>query len=138
MKTTQETRPQTHWHALHLPLVFTEIAGAYEGLTSEEARKRLSQHGANRLRPPKARGPVPRFVTQFNNVLVYVLVMAGVITAALQHWVDSGVIFSVIVINAIIGFVQEGKAEQALEAIRNLLSQNANVCRGRAWHRGLL
>ena len=109
--------------------MFAEVASGHQGLTSDEARKRLAEHGANRLRPPKGRGAVLRFLAQFNNVLIYVLVIAGAITAGLQHWIDSGVIFGVVVVNAVIGFVQEGKAEQALEAIRSLLSQSAVVLR---------
>ncbi len=120
---------QTPWHALDLAEILAEVASGPKGLTGEDARKRLSEYGANRLRPPKGRGPVLRFLAQFNNVLIYVLVMAGAITAALQHWIDSGVIFGVVVVNAIIGFVQEGKAEQALEAIREMLSESANVLR---------
>jgi P-type E1-E2 ATPase len=69
-------------------------------------------------------------------VLIYVLIAAAVGTAFLQHWVDTGVIIGVVLINAIIGFIQEGKAEQALDAIRNMLSPKASgVARRPAAHR---
>src|SRR5690606_29663637 len=79
--------------------------------------------------PPARRSALVRFLMQFHNVLIYVLLAAGVITALLGHWVDSGVIFGVVVINAFVGFIQEGKAEQAMDAIRHMLSPRAAVLR---------
>lgn len=105
------------------------MSSSTEGLSQEEAQRRLQEFGPNRLRPAKKKGPVARFLGQFHNILIYVLLGAGAITAALGHWVDSGVIWGVVVINAVISFIQEGKAEKALEAIRNLLSQQAMVKR---------
>jgi magnesium-transporting ATPase (P-type) len=67
---------------------------------------------------------------QFHNLLIYVLLAAAGVTALLAHWVDTSVIVGVVVINAIIGFIQEGKAEQAMEAIRRMLSPEATVLRG--------
>lgn len=100
-----------------------------DGLSQQDAEQRLQQYGPNRLRPAQKKGPLARFLTQFHNVLIYVLIGAGLVTALLGHWVDSGVILGVVVINAIIGFIQEGKAEKALDAIRNMLSQQAMVKR---------
>jgi magnesium-transporting ATPase (P-type) len=70
-----------------------------------------------------------RFLYQFHNVLIYVLLIAAMVTTALAHWVDTGVILGVVLINALIGFIQEGKAERALDAIRHMLSQQASVSR---------
>src|SRR3569623_1196237 len=107
------------------------------GLTSAEVAERLDRYGANRLRPPARRGPLRRLLLQFHNVLIYVLLAAAAMTAALAHWVDAGVIVAVVVINALIGFIQEGKAEQAIKAIRGLLSQQAAVRRdGQLMHVG--
>ncbi|MDO9466670.1 MAG: cation-transporting P-type ATPase, partial [Thiobacillus sp.] len=75
-----------------------------------------------------------RLLLQFHNVLIYVLLAAGVITALLGHWLDSGVIFGVVVINAVIGFIQEGRAEEALDAIRDMLSPHAIVTRAGERH----
>jgi magnesium-transporting ATPase (P-type) len=100
-----------------------------QGLTANEAEKRLEQHGYNRLTPQKKRGPLLRFLQQFHNVLIYVLLVTGVVTAVLGHWVDSSVILLVVVINALIGFIQEGKAEKAMEAISGMLAAKASVRR---------
>jgi magnesium-transporting ATPase (P-type) len=116
-------------HTCDTDTAFRTVSSSAEGLTQADAHHRLQQFGPNRLRPAKKKGPLARFLAQFHNVLIYVLLGAGVITALLGHWVDSGVIIGVVVINAIIGFIQEGKAEKALDAIRNMLSQQAMVKR---------
>src|SRR5690606_162903 len=77
----------------------------------------------------KRRGPLLRLLMQFHNILLYVMMGAAVITAFLGHWVDTGVLLAAVVINAIIGFIQEGKAESALDAIRAMLSAHATVIR---------
>jgi len=71
-----------------------------------------------------------RFLLQFHNILIYVLLACAAVTAALAHWVDTGVIVAVVLANAVIGFIQEGKAEQAMEAIRHMLAPQASVVRG--------
>jgi len=119
----------SHWHSDDTTTVFQKVSGSVDGLTQPETQRRLQQHGPNRLRPAKKKGPLARLLVQFHNVLIYVLLGAGAVTALLGHWIDSGVIFGVVIINAIIGFIQEGKAEKALDAIRNMLSQQAMVKR---------
>lgn len=99
------------------------------GLSSEEARRRLESCGPNALPVAQQRSAWVRFVRQFHNVLIYMLLAAGVITLLLGHYVDSGMIFAVVLINAVIGFIQEGKAEQALDAICSMLSLRAQVTR---------
>ena len=71
-----------------------------------------------------------RFLSQFNNVLVYVLLGAGFTKLMLNLWVDAAIIFGVVILNALLGFFQEGKAEKALESIRNMLSAEARTLRG--------
>ena len=102
---------------------------ASTGLNHKEAARRLGQYGRNSLPLPKRRGPWLRFALQFHNPLIYVLLVAGVITFGLRDFVDAGVIFGVVVINAVIGFIQEGKAEKALEAVRAMLASRATVLR---------
>ena len=99
------------------------------GIDATEAADRLERHGRNRLRPPERDHPVLRFLRHFHNILIYILVAAAAGTALLGHWVDTGVILGVVVINTIIGFVQEGKAERALDSIRQMLSPQAVVLR---------
>lgn len=99
------------------------------GLSDAEATRRLSIHGHNRLRPPRRRGPLMRFLAQFHNVLIYTLLASAVVTALLGHAVDTGVILGVVVINAIVGAIQEGRAENAMQAIREMLSPQATVLR---------
>jgi magnesium-transporting ATPase (P-type) len=113
------------WHALDTDPVFESVSSSEDGLTGQEAERRLGRFGSNRLRPAEKKGPLARFLAQFHNVLIYVLLAAGVVTTLLGHWVDSSVIFGVVLVNAVIGFLQEGKAEKALDAIRNMLSQQA-------------
>ena len=101
----------------------------HAGLRADEAAQRLERYGRNSLPLPKRRGPWLRFALQFHNPLIYVLLVAGAITFGLEDYVDTGVIFGVVVINAVIGFIQEGKAEKALEAVRAMLASRATVLR---------
>jgi magnesium-transporting ATPase (P-type) len=117
------------WHTLATAEALTRLASRPEGLTGAAAKERLASHGPNCLPTPKRRGPLLRFLVQFHNVLIYVLLVAAGVTAALGHWVDCAVILGVVAVNALIGFVQEGKAEKALESIRGLLSLRAFVIR---------
>ena len=119
----------TSWHSLPLSEVLAETVSSDRGLTAAEAESRLRRYGPNRPRPPKRRSALVSFLLQFHNVLIYVLLGSAAITAAMQHWVDTAVILGVVIINALIGFLQEGKAERALDAIRKMLSLQASVLR---------
>ncbi len=127
----QAYTPQPHqaWHALGVDQVLSAIHATSDGLDSREAETRRQRYGPNRLPELKPQGALVRFALQFHNVLIYVLLIAGVITFVLGHLIDSSVIFGVIIANAVIGFVQEGKAEDALKAIRQMLSPKAMVVR---------
>ena len=117
------------WHTECVESTFTSLHTTAEGLSSEEVSNRLIQYGANRLPEATSRGPLLRFFCQFHNVLIYVLIAASGVTAMLGHWVDASVILGVVIINSVIGFIQEGKAENALKAIQQMLSANAMVMR---------
>ena len=124
-----QANPISNWHNLDTDSVFKLVSSSAEGRSQQEAQHGLQKFGPNRLQPAHKKGPLRRLLDQFHNVLIYVLLAAGGVTALLEHWVDSGVIFGVVIINALIGFIQEGKAEKALEAISNMLSQQAMVKR---------
>ncbi|MDZ4201098.1 MAG: cation-transporting P-type ATPase [Gallionella sp.] len=126
---TSPTSGNHNWHSQTAAEVLGTVDTKPEGLSHDQAGQRLEQHGPNRLTPAQRRGPLMRFLLQFHNVLIYVLLAAAGVTALLAHWVDTAVIVGVVVINAIIGFIQEGKAEQAMEAIRRMLSPEATVLR---------
>lgn len=119
----------TNLHATPAADCLAGLAATPDGLTTAEATRRLAEHGPNRLPEVRARGPLIRFMRQFHNVLIYVLIGAALVTGALQHWVDTGVILAVVLANAIIGFIQEGKAEAAMAAIRGMLAPKAAVLR---------
>jgi len=121
----------TAWHAIAADEVVKGlVTDGEKGLDAAEAAARLQKYGPNRLPEGKKRGPLMRFLAQFNNILVYVLLGAGFIKLMLNLWVDAGIIFAVIVLNALLGFIQEGKAEKALDSIRNMLSAEARTVRG--------
>ncbi len=117
------------WHAVTVEEALNHQNSSLAGLESVEASDRIQQYGLNKLPEVKKRGVLSRFFSQFHNVLIYVLISAGIITALLEHWLDASVIFGVVLVNAIIGFVQEGKAEDALAAIRQMLSPKTVVIR---------
>ncbi len=122
-----------HAHARTADEVLSALDSCPAGLSADEAARRLAEVGPNRLPEPPRDGLLKRFFKHFNDVLIYVLLGAAAITASLGHWIDTGVILGVVVINAIIGFIQEGKAEEALAGIRKMLSLRADACRDGQW-----
>ncbi|MDX2376555.1 HAD-IC family P-type ATPase [Microbacterium sp. LRZ72] len=107
---------------------------AHAGLEWHEADRRHEHFGPNSLPEPTRTHPVVRFLAKFNNAIIYVLLAAAVIKLISGDYIDASVILAVAVINAIIGFVQEGQAEKALRGIRRMLSPHATVRRGGDWH----
>lgn len=117
------------WHTQRPDDVLESLGSGRNGLSSARAADLLAKVGPNRLTPSKPRSALLRFLTQFDNLLIYILLGAGVVTLVLGHLVDAGVILGVVLINGIFGFIQEGKAEQALQAVRKILSPQATVIR---------
>jgi magnesium-transporting ATPase (P-type) len=119
----------TQWHHLPADAVLARLGSGRGGLSESVAAARLATHGHNEL--PEAAGSTPlrRFLAQFNNVLIYFLVVAAVAAFVLGHVVDAGVIVAVVVVNAFIGFIQEGRAEKALAAMRGLIAPEALALR---------
>ena len=123
------TGERRNWHAMAAEEALAELRSRPAGLDPAEVEPRLRQYGPNRLPAAKPKSPILRFLAQFNNALIYFLLAAAVAASVLGHIVDAFVIVAVVTINAVVGFVQEGKAEQALDAIRSMISPKANVLR---------
>lgn len=117
------------WHARTGEEVLQSLASRPDGLSAGEASDRLAAHGPNVLPPPRTRHPLLRFLAQFHSTLIYVLLAAAVAAAVLGHALDAAIIAAVVGVNALVGFLQEGKAEKALAAIRSLVSPRAHVLR---------
>ncbi len=120
-------------HALPAEDVMKALNSRPEGLSAAEAAKRLAAVGPNLLPSAPRDGPIKRFFKHFNDSLIYILLAGAAMTALMGHWVDTWVILSVTVINAAIGFIQEGKAEQALAGIRKMLALRAQCRRDGQW-----
>ncbi|MBT9553663.1 MAG: HAD-IC family P-type ATPase [Hydrogenophaga sp.] len=121
--------PSDTWHALETAVALRQLSTAETGLSGAEARERLSRHGPNRLAAAPRPGWLRRFARQFHNLLIYTLLVAAATTVWLGDHLDAAVIFGVVLINAVIGFIQEGKAERALEAVHAMLASRAMVLR---------
>lgn len=118
------------WHALAVDEALQiQQVDPHSGLSHEEAARRKQQFGPNSLPETKRQPAWLRLLLQFHNPLIYVLLAAGAVTLLLEDYVDAGVIFGVVIINAVIGFIQEGKAESALDAVHGMLAVHANVIR---------
>ncbi|MBK8448358.1 MAG: HAD-IC family P-type ATPase [Micropruina sp.] len=127
------TRQLDQAHALTTTDVLAALAAGPEGLTGAEAERRLQRYGPNRIEAAAREHPVKRFLRHFDDVLIYILLAAAALKAAMGEWIDFWVILAVAVINAVIGFVQGGRAEQALAGIRAMLSAEAQVRRDGQW-----
>lgn len=129
MATPPSSSPRD-WHATDAAHAVQALASDRKsGLTAAVAAARLAEHGPNRLAASERTPVWVRLLRQFNNVLIYIMLVSAVVTAVLQHWIDTCVLLLAVLVNAVIGFIQEGKAEDALAAIRNMLSPRSIVLR---------
>ncbi len=130
MTETATDLSQKPWHAMTEPAVCDALATGPDGLHSKEIPGRRARFGQNSLPEPPRPHPVLRFLAQFNSTLIYFLLAAAFGAWLLGHRIDAGVIVAVVLINAIVGFMQEDKAEKALSAICRMIAPSANVRRG--------
>ena len=126
---TKPQFPDRAWHALATGEVLAEFGTDHHGLGKAEAADRLLKFGPNRLPKTTGHGALARFLFQFHNLLIYVLLVAALLAALLEHTIDAAVILAVVIVNAVIGFIQEGRAEKALDAIRGMIDPKASVLR---------
>ncbi|WP_097990931.1 cation-transporting P-type ATPase [Methyloterricola oryzae] len=125
--------PPQAWHALSAEACLAALAAdETTGFNSDEVSRRLEIHGRNRLTPRPGKGPVRLFLSQFHDPLIYILLISAAVTGTLKGWVDASVIFGVVLLNAIIGFVQELNALRAIDALARGLSISSAVLRGGA------
>ena len=117
------------WHAVSSQECLMRVGGNADGLSASEATSRLERDGPNRLRETASRSVWLRLLDQFNDPLIYVLLVTSLVTTAIEHYVDSAVILGVVVINAVVGFLQESKAERAIASLGKMLSPIATVVR---------
>ncbi|MDT7042880.1 cation-transporting P-type ATPase [Candidatus Nitronereus thalassa] len=135
MRVSEEKKPKltmsqdTHHLPVHEVLLFLET-DASQGLPQNEAASRLERFGPNTLPRIRRHGSFMRFILQFHHPLIYILTASSGITALLGEWVDAGVIFGVVLVNAIVGFIQESRAENALDALIAMVKTEATVLRG--------
>ncbi len=129
----QDIQSPVPWHALEAAEVERRLAAPSEGLDPSEAEARLARHGANRLPEPPRPSMLLRFLRQFNDVLIYVLLASAALTLALGQLLDSAAILGVVLINALVGFHREGRAERAIAAVGRLLAPRARVLRAGRW-----
>ena len=114
--------------------VLNTLNTSRSGLGEAEVRERIAQYGYNQLDYRPRTSNLVKFLLQFHNILIYILLASAVMTVLLQHWLDTAVILGVVILNAIVGYIQEGKAERSLEAIRDMLNVTAEVVRDGGQH----
>ena len=120
---------EENWYNLTVEQTLQALRTVRPGLSEVEAQERLLQYGPNILKPKKKASPVVLFLRQFLSPLIYVLLAAAIISAIVEHYLDAGVIAGILVLNAVIGFTQESRAEKAMEALVRLAAPKAKVKR---------
>ncbi|MFD1644560.1 cation-translocating P-type ATPase [Haloarchaeobius litoreus] len=118
------------WHTEDVEAVFEELDSSPDGLDPDEAAQRLEEHGPNEIQTEAARGPLRVFLAQFTSALIWVLIAAAALSLLVGHAVDAILIAIILLANGIFGFVQEYRAEQSLEALRELSAPEVTVRRG--------
>jgi len=118
-----------HWHSLSSEEMLSALSSKRSGLSMNQAAERLQQYGPNELKVKKKTSPIVIFFRQFLSPLIYVLLIAAIISIVVEHFIDAWVIMAVLVVNAVIGFLQETRAEKAMEALLQMAAPKAKVRR---------
>lgn len=120
-----------NWHTLTTDQVLAKTASSPDGLSSIEVEKRLAEHGANQIEQRRKKSAAAMFLEQFTDFMIIVLIGAAVISGIIGELTDTIAIVVIVVLNAIIGFVQQFRAEKAMEALKRMAAPSALVCRGK-------
>ena len=118
------------WHAHTPESILKGLKSSEKGLTEAEVQKRFSKYGKNVLRKLKTKNKFMIFLGQFNSLLVYILILAAIVSGVIGHIIDAGVIAVIVILNAIIGFIQEYKAEAIIDKLKKSLNYKVMVSRG--------
>ncbi|HEU4768208.1 MAG TPA: cation-transporting P-type ATPase, partial [Pyrinomonadaceae bacterium] len=119
------------WHSTQVDSILGELGtDPQQGLTVEEARRRLEAHGYNELKKEEKTSPFILFINQFKNTLIIILAVATILSAVIGDLLDAGIILAIIVFCALLGFVQEYRAERALDALKKMLTPTITALRG--------
>lgn len=129
MAIRQEEPYEQKWHMLDINQVFAAFNTSVDGLSGAEVDKRLEQYGPNRLAEEERAPVIITLLHQFKDPLIYILLVAAIVTLLLRDYIDAAVIFAVVMLNAVIGFTQEYKAEESIRALKKLLALKATVVR---------
>jgi len=122
------------WHSMDIETVAAEVGTGRQGLAVAEARARLERHGKNVIETVPPPGRVEVLLNQFRSPVIYILVIAALVTLVLEEFIDAGVIAAVLILNAAIGYSQERRAEESVRALMHLVPPLARVVReGREW-----
>ena len=124
-----EENKQQEWHALKAEEVLKHLEVKEQGLTTEEAERRLAHYGQNQLLEATRPGFLQMLWEQLNNFVVILLIVASVVSALLGDYVEAAAIMAIVVLNAVLGIVQEQRAEEALAALKKLAAPDAQVLR---------
>ncbi len=116
-------------HALEPEQLYKVLETGSKGLTKNEAEKRLGLYGYNEIKEKKAVSPIRIFFSQFNSFVVYILVAATIVSILIKEYIDAWVIAAILVVNAVLGFIQEYRAERSVEALKRLTAQKSRVMR---------
>ena len=120
-----------NWHTLTTEAVFKELQSGRDGLSTDEVAKRMQQYGPNQLQEKKKKPVWLLFVMQFKDVMILILMVAAIISAIVGDVKDMIVILIIIIINAIVGFVQEYRAEKAIDALKKMSAAHVRVRRNK-------
>jgi len=126
---SERTRSQSPWHTLDLDTVYTELSASPQGLTSDEAARRLTLYGPNELQATTRISPWTILLNQFKNILIIILLIATGLSILLGHGIESIAIIFIVLFAVLLGFIQEYRAERAIEALRQMAAPNATVLR---------